>query len=396
MRPNPVILVLEDERLQLLTLRSQLSDIGKLAEFSQPDRALSFVREHRCDAAIIDVRMPRYATDGIDFLRDLREFDQDLAVIIRTADESERISDAAIELRAVKRAIKSRTSVSELRAATVEAIHETIERRKITNDARATTTIQGKLDAALADRELRLSITDLYRVSAQKLRDELTSLSALASSLQRDAVMLSNSIHTQQVRSCANVVANTVNIINSFLDRPLCTGETTTQVSVNECLKAVKQLLQTNVGGVAENRFQIIPILPAEICIACPPLALTSGLRYLLEYVLLEVRAERETALTAEVIHPGAVLNQRLDRAQLVLNRSALRHSRIWVSFRVGGELKESTLNDLGEALSFGAPAGPMAGFRILGEVLSVTGGAVLLNRSSANTFVFELLIPKS
>jgi DNA-binding NarL/FixJ family response regulator len=396
MRPKPVILVLEDERLQLLTLRSQLSDIGKLAEFSQPPRALIFARKHSCDAAIIDVRMPRCTTDGIDFLRELRKFDEDLSVIIRTADESERISDAAIELRAVRRAIKSRTSVGELRQITAEAIRETIERRQTTVNADATAAIQSRLNAVLSDRELRLSTADLHRSTALKLRDELTSLSALASAVQRDAITSGNSVHVHQVGRCASLVANTVNTINSFLDGPFYTGETATRATVNECLKAVQQFLQSDGRCAAENKLTTIQTLPDEICVTCPPLALTNGLRHLMEYFLLELRSGTDTKLIAAVVQPGAALHQRLDRAQLVLNRNALRQTRIWVSFRVVGELKENTLNDLGESLSFASLTNPTASLRILGEVVSTAGGAVLLTRLPANTFALEALLPKS
>ena len=41
-----------------------------------------------------------------------------LVDIIRTASESDQVADGAIELRALKRAVKSKTTLAELRAST--------------------------------------------------------------------------------------------------------------------------------------------------------------------------------------------------------------------------------------------------------------------------------------
>src|SRR5580704_14386525 len=98
MTPDPIILILEDERAQILTLRSQLAGLGKLVEFTDPEPALEFARGCACDAAIVDVRMPRSSMDGLAFVRALREFDRDLSIIIRTASDSDQIADKAIEL----------------------------------------------------------------------------------------------------------------------------------------------------------------------------------------------------------------------------------------------------------------------------------------------------------
>ncbi|HKB90797.1 MAG TPA: response regulator, partial [Opitutaceae bacterium] len=61
---DPVILLLDDERPQILSLRAQLRDIGELLEFSDPRPALDFLRTNKVDAAIVDIRMPRLPVDG--------------------------------------------------------------------------------------------------------------------------------------------------------------------------------------------------------------------------------------------------------------------------------------------------------------------------------------------
>jgi DNA-binding NarL/FixJ family response regulator len=387
--------VLEDEQLQLLTLRSQLSDVGKLVEFSQPNQALTFAREHRCDVAIVDVRMPRCPMDGIDFLRGLRKFDKDLAVIIRTADESDRITDAALELRAVKRAIKSRTSISELREATVEAIRETVDRREMAAAAREIVATKAQLVATLHDKELRLAAAASHCESLQKIQDDLISLSSLVLVGQRKATADRNPDFARQLGRCAELVERIANLINSLLGGSLLMcGEKESRASVNDCLHAVQRILKSDARRTAQNITVIVQALPSDAFVASPSQILTNGLCRLMEHLLSGLASGAEVNLIATIVHPNADLNQRMDRAQIILNRNALSDDASWISFRASGTLADNTLNDIGDALSFATPNSQYGGLRVFAKTVTAAHGVVLLSRLPANSFSVEALIP--
>jgi DNA-binding NarL/FixJ family response regulator len=389
--------VLEDEQLQLLTLRSQLSDVGRLVEFSQPDQALTFAREHRCDAAIVDVRMPRCPMDGIDFLRGLRKFDKDLAVIIRTADESDRITDAALELRAIKRAIKSRTSVRELREATAEAIRETVDRREMAAAARETAVTKAQLAATLHDNELQLAAAAAHCESLQKLQDDLKSLSLLVGARQRNATADRNADLFRQFGRGAELVTRMANLINSLLggSRLHC-GKKDSRASVNDCLQTVQRTLKSDPQLAAQNITAVVQALPSDAFVALSPQVLTNGLCRLMEHLVAGLASGEEVTLIAAIVRPNADINQRLDRAHIILNRTALSEDVSWVSFRTSGKLADNTLSDIGDALSFALPNSPHLGLRVFANAVSAARGVLLLSRLPANAFSVEALIPLS
>jgi DNA-binding NarL/FixJ family response regulator len=361
-------LVLEDERLQLLTLRSQLSDIGQLAEFTQPEKALIFARTHRCDAAIIDIRMPRCPTDGIVFLQELREFDKDLAVIIRTGDESDRVADAAIELRAIKRALKSRITVAELRQATLSAIQETTDRRKAAADAGEVSASRARLSEILNEQALRSTSAELHAASMQKAKRELSSLSPLAAAARREAKATGNPRLIQQSGRCTELLGQLVNLVNASVDGLLLTnGECRTQASVNRCLLAVCQGQTAPAARGNDAIPGIATPLADDTFVACPPSALAKALRYLMDYI----GTQPGPGLAVEIVHSGTALDQRVDRAHIALNRLTLSSPRRWVSFRASGNLGENTLGDVSDALCFGTATTPLGCLRFLGEVVS-------------------------
>ena len=394
MNADPVILILEDERLQLLTLRSQLAGIGRLAEFTDPVPALEFARTHRCDAAIVDIRMPRRSMDGLEFLRGLREFDKSIAVIVRTADESEKIADGAIEFRATKRAIKSKTTVAELQQATTRAISETRQSRGIAAAAKETDAAKARLADALGDHNLRLAAADVNRGLIQKMRGELTGLSSLVSMIRQQASMTEHLMFIRSAERASDLVSGMVESINVFLDGPFGISDGMPQAPVNQCLGALRQFFHAEGRWAAQKKKITIRQLNDEVHVACKPLALTNGLRHLVEYFLLRLPQNSEASLGADLLASEAAMSDHLSRATVVLNRNAFLRSHPCVSFRATGDLGENTLSDVSDIFAFGSPDGQTGSLPILGEVVSAAQGAILLTRLSANAFAIEAVIP--
>ncbi|HEX2852595.1 MAG TPA: hypothetical protein VHO24_05100, partial [Opitutaceae bacterium] len=61
MNPQATIVVLEDERPQLMLLQATLHEAGEVAAFSDPVAALKFLKDHPADAALIDIGLGAHA-----------------------------------------------------------------------------------------------------------------------------------------------------------------------------------------------------------------------------------------------------------------------------------------------------------------------------------------------
>jgi CheY-like chemotaxis protein len=394
MTSDPVILVLEDERAQILTLRSQLAGLGKLAEFTDPGPALDFARGHACDAAIVDVRMPRATMDGVAFLKALREFDRDLAIIIRTASESDQIADRAIELRAVKRAIKSKTTLAELRSCTQDAIRETRERRAKTRSAREAEATKEKLVEALGAYDLRLAAADVHRGLIHALRDRLTALSALASVLKADAARSGSRAFADHARQSAKIVDGMVDSVNASLDGPFGDGSEASRAAVNVCLAALRQFFEGTQRWSAEGKRLVLRDLMSDTLAEVPPLELVNGLRHLVEFFLLRAPPSSEVSLVAAISHSAAQMGERLQLADCVLNREALCPERPYVVLRVSGAMPAVSADEIRDAFAFGLQSGRTGNLNVLAQALSAARGAALVGRPSVGHLSVEAIVP--
>jgi CheY-like chemotaxis protein len=392
MKSDPVILILEDERSQILTLRSQLAGLGKLVEFMAPEPALEYAGSNLCDAAIIDVQMSRSTMDGLAFLRALRQFDKDLAIIIRTGSESDKIADEAIELRAIKRAVKSKTTLAELRHSTKEAIRETRERRETTRSARTSNETKTKLVEALGAYDLRLAAAEVHRGLVHGMRNQLTSLSAMASVLREDASRSGSKAFAEHAGKSAELVRRMVDSVNTFLDGPFGENSTASRAAVNVCLGALRQFFQGAGRWAAEGKHLALRDLLSDTLVECAPLELMNGLRHAVEYFFLQSPQDSEISLSASILHASGPVAERLNQAACVLNREAIRKDHPYVLFRVSAPLPDMSPEVVRDAFSFGPQGGRTGNLNVLGQVLLAANGAVLLNRNPSGLFTFEAL----
>jgi CheY-like chemotaxis protein len=394
MTSDPVILVLEDERAQILTLRSQLAGLGRLAEFSDAKQALEFARGNACDAAIVDVNMPRSSMDGLAFLRALRTFDRELAIIVRTGSESDHIADGAIELRAIKRAVKSKTSLAELRSSTQEAIRETRERRETSRNARDNEATKTSLAEALGSYDLRLAAADLNRGLVQTLRNQLTALSALSAVLREDAASSGRPEFEMHAGRASKLVAGMVDSVNAFLDSPLAERGGVGHAGVNECLETLRQFFRGEERWAAEDKRLTIRSLLGDTRVVCAPIELTNGLRHLVEYFLARAPKGAEVRLAAAIVHAPAALAERLAGAGCVLNRGALRPEHPHVGFRVSAPIEGVSLDIVRDAFSLVPQSGRTGNLNVLSRILVGVRGVALLSAGRTSGLTVEALFP--
>ena len=394
MNTEPVILVLDDERSQILSLRAQLKGLGTLVEFTDPVPALEFARRQACDAAIVDIGMPQGEMDGLEFLRSMREFDRELAIIIRTGSDSDQIADGAIELRAIKRAVKSKTTLAELRRSTQEAIAETRQRRAAARNAAAAAFTRGQLAEALGTYDLRQAAADLQRGLIEHLRGQLTGLSALASVLQTEAEASGRAAYAEHAAQSAALIATMVGTLNEHLDGPFGDRRGGRHSGVNDGLRALQQFFRGSERWSAESKHVKIRDLLSDSLVESEPLELLNGLRHLVEYLLLQSPPDTEVTLSAALLVPPDVLRQRVPESGLVLNGESFASSRPAVAFRASACIPQLSLLHLRDGFS-AASANPRIGnLLVLSRTVSEARGAVVLSKSAAGVVTVETLLP--
>lgn len=278
----PTILILDDERPQLLTLRAQLANLGKIADFEDPLAALQFSRTHTCDVAIVDIRMPHAPFDGVEFTRRLREIDRHVSVIFRTADESQEIADHAIDLRASKRAIKSRTGLREMRAIVTAAIQDTADRRRQFKDA--SESAEAKLIAAeaLGLKDASIISSEHYQSWFHSVRNDITTLYALAEQLQVEAEQRKDErlqkLAMMNLKAATKLVAH----VNSSLDDQAIGSV----CRMGEILGSLQHLVDS-IGEVAESNVTVRVSQPlVDDFVSCPPQRLLNALRNVVGFAI--------------------------------------------------------------------------------------------------------------
>jgi putative two-component system response regulator len=89
------VMVVDDEKLVSDILARYLSELGYSCVTAQSGiEALRKLQEHPCDLALCDVRMP--GMDGIELLKSIKEFDEEIAVIMVSAVDNREVAVEAM------------------------------------------------------------------------------------------------------------------------------------------------------------------------------------------------------------------------------------------------------------------------------------------------------------
>ena len=99
------VMVVDDEQLVSAILARYLSQVGYSCVTAESGaEALGKLREHPCDLALCDVRMP--GMDGIELLKSIKEYDEDIAVIMVSAVDNREVAVEAMRAGAYDYVIK--------------------------------------------------------------------------------------------------------------------------------------------------------------------------------------------------------------------------------------------------------------------------------------------------
>lgn len=94
-KSEAVILFLDDVKIVRDAVRLVLPPTATLREFGDPRDAIAFLRHHQVDAILTDLSMPHLPCDGRWFIAEVRKLDQNVAIVVNTADHNCAVSDFA-------------------------------------------------------------------------------------------------------------------------------------------------------------------------------------------------------------------------------------------------------------------------------------------------------------
>jgi CheY-like chemotaxis protein len=394
---SPLILVLEDEKAQLLAVRAALRGLGEIREFADPRAALAFSQEHALDAAVVDVHMPAFDFDGMDFIRAIRSFDRDVCVIIRTGDNSTDLADGAIEVRAFRRAIKGRTSVDELRSLAAAAVMETRSRRQITADAAEAEKMKAHWARTLGSTQEMYAVSANYRGLFQGMRNRLTALAGTAEVISEATADNRLDLLKEHSSNNRRLVGGLLTEINAFLDSPFAHAlhelANSSHGTANRVLEALERhFLGSQKWSVDRKSLAIVP-LDQDMFISASPLNLLTAIRHLIEYALERSRSGTVTRVTANYsAHPADAL-QEIGESIFVLTEQAVTNSCPCVNFRVSAPV-EVPDDDIRRAFDE-CPDDPRSGnLQMIPLALRGDFTALVVHSPERSAKAFDLYVP--
>ena len=364
--PEARILVLDDEEPQRMTIHLQLAGLGRFQDFSDPREAIAYLREHHhVDAAVVDIRMPNMPVDGLWFLRELREFDRELGVILRTADDDIAIAQAGIEARAIQRVIKAQPNAKQtLRTAVQTAIGETRERRRLNTMASRAEGNHRQLVTALGRIDEELTVSEMCRGFVQGLVNQLTALSGYSELFVQHAAQQIPADDRLATLANKNRVAASrmTKQVEDFLNNPYVEALVSppAHACANACIDALrKSFLNHPLLGQGKCNFTGRGCLP-DVAFSARPAHILTALRHMVEYCAVRSPASGTVALTVEQTSDAVGLLAANKRGLVLNGRWASR--RPTLVFSVRGEFEPPSNEDIRRDLRL--PAGELAAVR--------------------------------
>jgi DNA-binding NarL/FixJ family response regulator len=362
---EPTVLILDDERLQLLTVRTQLRSVGTLVEFTEASKALLYATSTALDAVVVDIRLTGQTMDGLEFMRALRLIDPDVSFIVRTADESEEVIDGAMELRAMRRFIKSRASSSELRRCALAAIAETAARRRHSRAASEVSTNRSKLHEALGTVDMAITAGSVYRGLTHSMRNDLSSLSTLATLIATAAS--ANPLLEELAQKNERVVAKMIAALRIHF------------AGATEWIGASKNVrLRT---------------LPTDAMVDCAPVTLFNGLKHLIEFALVRIPVGEELVVTPSLIPPPSPGWRTRDQARVIVD-AGIHLSRHQVVFNITGNIMDSAADEILDIASERTSASRTGNIVVCNHMLAVGRGALLVLCQAGRLLGIEAVLP--
>jgi CheY-like chemotaxis protein len=174
---TPSILVVDDEKQILSSLRLRLGDHYQLACFSNPQEALTVIPSRQFDLCIVDVHMPDM--DGLEFVEAAQKIDPGLGYLILSGFDSHENLRRAIPLQVLDFIAKPFPDRSGFEKRLPDWIERTRTRRRELAFARDSENIVQDLELARIERDVESTASESAREALLQTANLLTTVQAL-------------------------------------------------------------------------------------------------------------------------------------------------------------------------------------------------------------------------
>ena len=256
------LLVVDDEEGPRQSLRVIFKDEYDLLMAEDGPTAIELAKQHPIDVAVLDIRMA--GMSGIEVLERLKYVNPNIEAIMMTAFETTDTIRQALRLRACDY-INKPFDVATIRA----AVSQAMQRRKLESEIHSSAEKVQELLAELQNQKVEEQIAktrgDIYASIIHDINGPLTVISGftqvLNQRLNRNSRLEMEDLEfiKDRLRIIARQVGNCVEISRRYLGFLRRKSEEAPQVSVNQLLKDLEQLIRVH-PALQENEFGVTPL----------------------------------------------------------------------------------------------------------------------------------------
>ena len=256
------LLVVDDEDGPRQSLRVIFKDEYNLLMAEDGPTAIELAKQHPIDVAVLDIRMA--GMSGIEVLERLKYVNPNTEAIMMTAFETTDTIRQALRLRACDY-INKPFDVATMRAAVGQAMQRRKLESEIHSSAEKVQELLNELQSQKVEEQIAKTRGDIYASIIHDINGPLTVISGftqvLNTRLNRNSRLEMEDLEfiKDRLRIIARQVGNCVEISRRYLSFLRKKSEEAPQVSVNQLLKDLEQLVRVH-PAQQENEFAVTPL----------------------------------------------------------------------------------------------------------------------------------------
>jgi two-component system, sensor histidine kinase and response regulator len=256
------LLVVDDEDGPRQSLRVIFKDEYNLLMAEDGPTAIELAKKHPIDVAVLDIRMA--GMSGIEVLERLKYVNPNIEAIMMTAFETTDTIRQALRLRACDY-INKPFDVATMRAAVSQAMQRRKLEGEIHSSAEKVQELLNELQSQKVEEQIAKTRGDIYASIIHDINGPLTVISGftqvLNTRLNRHSRLEVEDLEfiKDRLRIIARQVGNCVEISRRYLGFLRRKSEEAPQVSVNQLLKDLEQLVRVH-PAQQENEFGVTPL----------------------------------------------------------------------------------------------------------------------------------------
>jgi len=256
------LLVVDDEDGPRQSLRVIFKDEYNLLMAEDGPTAIELAKQHPIDVAVLDIRMA--GMSGIEVLERLKYVNPNIEAVMMTAFETTDTIRQALRLRACDY-INKPFDLATIRAAVGQAMQRRKLESEIHSSAEKVQELLNELQNQKVEEQIAKTRGDIYASIIHDINGPLTVISGftqvLNTRLNRNSRMEVEDLEfiKDRLRIIARQVGNCVEISRRYLGFLRRKSEEAPQVSVNQLLKDLEQLVRVHPAQL-ENEFAVQPL----------------------------------------------------------------------------------------------------------------------------------------